>query len=322
MNTLVWIVLVSVLGVSSHMRAAAQDLTSNRSDCQLRVATGKRGKIFSKMLRDMRGLCGSQVQLCEVESEGGLQNTNALSANEADLGFVQIDTLQAMKQSDENIAALQAVLPMNANLLHILARREGYTVHGERSFSTLWRREDKTVVVTRLSDLKGLPVAVVGSAQLLGRMLDRTFGYGWRFVDLASDEQAIAALKAGEVAAVFFMSGWPSGSLDAVARDSGIALVAFDLPAQSPYQLVRKNYPKLGVFNLPFLAAPNLLVTRPFKPDGTRGHLVATLQRCIVSNLDALQEGAFEPGWKEIKNPKEVYGWQRFGAIPESTAKR
>jgi TRAP-type uncharacterized transport system substrate-binding protein len=227
-----------------------------------------------------------------------------------------------MKQSDENIATLQAVMPMNTNLLHILARREGYTVRGERSLATLFRREDTTVVVTKISDLKGLPVAVVGSAQLLGRILDRTFGYGWHFVDLASDEQAIAALKAGEVAAVLCMSGWPSGTVDALAREAGISLVGYDLPPQAPYQLVRKNYPKLGVFNLPFLAAPNLLVTRPFKPDGMRGHFVATLQRCIVSNLDALQEGAFEPGWKEIKNPNEVYGWQRFGAAAESTAKR
>ena len=66
------------------------------------------------------------------------------------------------------------------------------------------------------------------------------------------------------------------------------------------------------MFNLPFLAAPNLLVTRPFKPDGPRGKQVAALQRCILSNLDALQEGAFEPGWKEIRNPDDVYGWPKF----------
>jgi hypothetical protein len=206
------------------------------------------------------------------------------------------------------------VLPANANLLHILALRAGYTVRGERSLKTLFMREDRTVRVTKLADLKGLPVAAVGSAQLLGRLLDRSFDYGLHFIDMDSDEQAIAALKAGEVAAVLCMNGWPSTTVDALERRAGITLVGYDLPAQAPYLLVRKNYSKLGVFNLPFLAAPNLLVTRPFKPDGVRGGYVATLRRCIESHLDVLREGAFEAGWQEVKSSEESYGWPRFGA--------
>ncbi|HKP63666.1 MAG TPA: hypothetical protein VJV78_43325 [Polyangiales bacterium] len=312
MKRLVSIALLSVLCAGMQPHAAGQDSEPNPSECQLRVATGKKGRVFSKLLRDIRKLCGSQVQLCEIETEGGLQNTTALSTNEADLGFVQIDTLQTMRRSDDNVATLQAVMPMNVNLLHILALREGYTVRGERRLSTLFMRNDKTIVVRKLSDLRGLPVAVVGSAQLLGLMLERTYHHGWRFVSLATDEQAIAALRAGEVAAVFCMSGWPSSTVDALPRDADIALVAYDLQAQSPNQIVRKNYPKAGVFNLTFLAAPNLLVTRPFNPAGTRGRHVAALQHCVLGNLEALQEGDFDPGWKEIKDPEEVYGWARF----------
>jgi len=307
-----WFVISLLLVLELAVQASAQSAVSSRSDCQLRVATGKKGRGFSRLFHDIQSLCGQQIPVCEVESEGGLLNTVLLSANEADLAFVQIDTLLELKHSDENIAALQAVLPINANLLHIIALRAGYTMSGERSLTSLFMRDDKTLVVSKLSQLKGLPVAVVGSAQLLGRKLDGAYNLGLRFVDAASDEQAVAALKSGEVAAVLTMSGWPNAALDGLARDAGIVLATFDLPAQAPYQLVHKNYPKLGVFNQTFLAAPNLLVTRPFKADGMRGRQVATLQRCIVSQLDALREGAFEPGWKELKSATETYGWPRF----------
>lgn len=313
MKTATFIVLT--LSLLTAQLAGAQDTTATSSDCQLRVTTGKRGKGFSSLFRDIRRLCGTQVQLCEVESEGGLQNTVALSANEADLGFVQVDTLLAMKRSDENIASLQAVIPVNANLLHILVQRQGYLRKSERGLVSFFKSDDKPQLITKLSELKGLPVALVGSAQLLGRTLDRAFGLRLRISDLDSDEQALAALKTGEVAAVLYMNGWPSTTLDTLAREDSIVLAAYDLPMQAPYLLMHKNYPKLGAFNLPFLAAPNLLVTRPFKPEGTRGRQVAVLQRCIVRNLDALREGAFEPAWKEIKDPEDGYGWARFGVV-------
>ena len=307
------IVLLAALSLAALARA--EESSAAQGECQLRVATGMKGKIFSRLLRDIRSVCSSQLRLCEVESESGLQNAVALSANAADLGFVQLDTLQDMKQSDENVASLQAVMPVSANLLHILTLRAGFSVPGERSLLTFFRRDDKTLVVTRVSELKGLPVALVGSARLLGRTLDRSYGLGLRFVYVDSDEQAIAALKTGQVAAVFLMSGWPNGLVEGLTRDAQIALAAFDLPVRAPYVLVHKNYPRLDAFMWPFLAVPNMLVTRPFNPDGTRGRHVLALQRCIASHLEALREGAYEPGWKEIKNPGDMHGWPGFANV-------
>jgi ABC-type amino acid transport substrate-binding protein len=293
--------------------ADAQEPMMSPADCQLRMATGKKGKGFSRILRDLRAVCGAEVTLCEVETEGGLQNAIALSANEADVGIVQLDTLVSMKTSDENIANLQAVVPMHANLLHIFVRRDGYRVAGERSLATLFTRDERTVIVSKFSELKGLPVAAVGSAQLLARTLNHQFGSNLRFSDVDSDERALAMLKSGEVAAVFAMNGWPNPTVDALQRESGITLASFDLPVQGPYLLLRKNYQRIGSFNLAFLAAPSLLVTRPFKPEGARGTQVQQLRRCILDHLNTLQEGAYEPAWKEVKQPEDVYGWPRFG---------
>jgi TRAP-type uncharacterized transport system substrate-binding protein len=158
-----------------------------------------------------------------------------------------------------------------------------------------------------------MPVALVGSAQKLVRVVDRTNRLGMSPYDVETDEQALGMLKAGRVAAVFSTSGWPSGVIGKLKRESNLKLLAFDLPASAPYQIVRKNYNNLGAYNVNFLSAPNLLVSRPFKANGVNGKAVAALQSCIARNLNNLQEGRFEPAWGEVRNVNDTYGWPRFG---------
>jgi TRAP-type uncharacterized transport system substrate-binding protein len=280
----------------------------------LRIATGKKGKGYSKLYANIVAVCGDKVALTEVETEGGLQNLTTLAANQADLGFAQLDTLQDMKSSDEAIGALQAVLPLNMNLLHIVGRTEGFSYRGERKLGGLLGGDRVTVQIDKFSDLKGMPVAVVGSARKLGRELGRRFAMNMQFVDVETDEQAFAKLMSGEVAAMFSSSGWPSGPVQRLKRDSGLRLVQFDMPVQSPYQYVKKNYENLDAFNQGFLAAPNLLVTRPFSASGFNGRAVATLTNCIQKNLVNLQDGQYEPAWRDVKNLSDTYGWTRFAS--------
>lgn len=280
----------------------------------LRVATGKAAKGYSKLFADINAVCGDKVALTEVETEGGLQNLTTLAANQADLGFVQLDTLQDMKSSDDAISALQAVMPLNMNLLHILGRAEGYNFKTEKKYGGLIGGNTVNMPIAKFSDLKGLPVAVVGSARALGRVLDRRHAMGIAFVDVETDEQGLSKLKSGEVAAMLSSGGWPSGPIQKLKRDSGLRLIQFDVAVQPPYQLVKKNYENLDAFNHGFLAAPNLLVTRPFSASGALGRNVGALQTCIQKNLINLQEGKFEPAWRDVKNAADTYGWPRFTA--------
>lgn len=303
------IALLSAAPLTTH----AQDTQAEPGD-GLRIATGKKGKGYSKLFSDIRAVCGNQVAITEVETEGGLQNLTTLAANQAELGFVQLDTLQDMKGSDENIGTLLAIMPLNANLLHIVARSDGYSYQGPKRMGGMFAGETINVSVDKFSDLKNLPVAVVGSARALGRVLDRRFVMNMRFVDVDTDEQALAKLKSGEVAGMLSTSGWPSGPIQKLKRDSNSKLLPFDLAMQPPYQLMKKNYENLDTFNHGFLAAPNLLVTRPFSNTGANGKAAATLQACIQKNLRTLQEGKFEPAWAEVKNISDTYGWPRFSA--------
>jgi TRAP-type uncharacterized transport system substrate-binding protein len=305
--------LVIALLAAAPLAIHAQDTQAEPGE-GLRIATGKKGKGYSKLFADIRAVCGNQVAISEVETEGGLQNLTTLAANQAELGFVQLDTLQDMKGSDENIGTLLAIMPLNANLLHIVARSDGYSYQGPKRMGGMFAGETINVSVDKFSDLKNLPVAVVGSARALGRVLDRRFVMNMRFVDVDTDEQALAKLKSGEVAGMLSTSGWPSGPIQKLKRDSSAKLLPFDLAVHAPYQLMKKNYENLDTFNLGFLAAPNLLVTRPFSNAGVNGKAAAALQACIQKNLRNLQEGKFEPAWAEVKNISDTYGWPRFAS--------
>jgi hypothetical protein len=97
--------------------------------------------------------------------------------------------------------------------------------------------------------------------------------------------------------------------------------VEYDLPAQPPFSIVKRNYQNLDAFNLPFLGSPNMLVTRPFKPGGEMGKKVASLQNCLIKNLERLQEGRYHAAWKEIKEPMSTFGQRRFASaeMPNSS---
>lgn len=278
---------------------AAKSVDLPAAACEgIKVATGPSGKGYSKVYRDLAKEC-AVVPTCEVQTTGGLDNLNAMSTKKADIGEAQLDTWLAMKNGDENIGNLVGLMALNSNYLHTVVAAGGYTVVGEKKYGFL-KGDSTQVVIQRFSDLRGKRVALVGSAQLLGRQLNKTLGYAMDIVDVDTDAAAFAMVKAGSVAAAFAVSGWPSGSIEALKQDSGLSLVPFDAAVSSPYTVKSINYRNLGVYNSNALAISNILFTRPFK--GDKAIELTRLKQCVVARLEALKEGDYEPAWNEIKS--------------------
>lgn len=312
--------IAAFISAATLMAAAAQ-AQETRPDCALRVATGPSGKVYELALRDMQAVCGSTVSLCSVASSGGLQNLSHLAANEAELAMVQVDTLKEMSSGDESIRSLQAVLPMHANLLHILAATEGSMVGVKTLLGKPVPGTGDRVVLRQFSDLKGMVVAAVGSAHVMGQALERQLAYGMKFVMAENDEHALSLLKQGQVQAVFTLGGWPLPTISRLRVSSGVHLVDFNLEARSPHIAVKRNYQNLDALNFNFLGVPNVLVTRPFKVGGAMANKVAALQSCMRQRLDELQEGRYQALWKEIKDPAQAYGVTAFLAAPKGVQK-
>jgi len=275
------------------------------ADCNgIAVATGPAGKGYSMLFRDMQKVCGGVVKMCEVKTTGGLDNLNALSTKEADIGFVQVDTWNTMKNGDDGIAALQYMFPTNYNFLHVLVNANGQYQPDTSTMGKLMKR-GSTVYVNKFTDLRGKTVAVVGSAALLSRQLDKQLGYGMRFVDAPNDKAAIDMVKTGQVAAMLTVSGWPSGVVNSLSQSDNITMVPFDAPIGEPYKVKPLNYKSIAVYNSNTLGVPNALVTRPFT--GPRAQQVAALRSCILNNLTELKEGKYQPAWNEV-NPSGTVG--------------
>lgn len=299
-------IFVMIAMAFASMAYAAPAADAPAADCDgIKVATGPKGKGYSTLYADMAKILGNKIPLCEVNTAGGLDNLNALSVKEADIGFVQIDTWMDMKNGDENIAALQYIMPMNSNYLHVVTSTTGFTqVVASRLIGT----EKKQVVINNFSDLRGQKVALVGSAQLLGRKLDKQLGYGMQTIDAKSDGEAFEMVKKGQVAAALTVSGWPSGTVKVLTQNDGLTLVPFNAPISEPYKVKPLNYKNIAVYNNNSLGIPNVLVTRSFS--GQRAANVAAIQAGLARNLTELKEGNYQPAWNEV-NPK--------GAVPNMT---
>ena len=304
------ILIASLLAMSATAAFAAANADAPPADCEgVKVATGPKGKGYSLLYKDIQKLCGSKVAICEVNTGGGLDNVTSLSTKDADMGFVPVDTWNLMKNGDDNIAALQNVMPLNNNYLHIVTAVNGFTITGEKKFAFL-KGDTKQVVINRFSDLRGHRVAVVGSTALLGRQLDKQFGYNMQFVDAKDDAGAFEMLKKGQVAAVFTISGWPNGIIKTLSQADGLTLVPFDASVGEPYKVKPLTYKNIAVYNNNSLGVQNILVTRPFS--GERANKVAALQSCIMQNLTELKEGSYQPGWNEVNVNSTITGMTAF----------
>ncbi len=61
--------------------------------------------------------------------------------------------------------------------------------------------------ITKMSELRGAPVALVGSAQLMVRQLDKVLGYKMQYIDVDSDEAAFQKVRSGQAFAAFTIAG-------------------------------------------------------------------------------------------------------------------
>lgn len=279
------------------------------SRCEgIKIASGPNGKGYSKLYADIAAVCGARTPICELRTSGGLDNLTSLSGKKADIGFAQIDTLRDMAPGDDNIAALQAVMTMNYNYLHVLTRAAGYTIVGEKKYGLL-PGDKKTVVMRKFSDLKGQNVAVVGSAALLGNTLNRLLKYNMRLIEVSNDDAGFAAVTNGQAVAMLTVSGLPSGAVSKLTQANGLTLVSFDEDITQPYVVRKINYKNIGVYNSKALAVQNVLLTRPFSPN--KASQVAAVHQCIIENLSELKDGEYEPAWNEMRGDSNV-DWPKF----------
>lgn len=308
-------VSVSALSGSAIAADKPDNSTCAKADA-LKIASGPADKGYDKLVGNISVMCGDVVPICNVKTDGALDNLNRLASNQVDLGISTVDTLRTMQEGNRNISALKALFPLNFNYLHLVVGQKGVLVED----GVNWMRQKKftTIVPASYDQLKGQTVGAVGSAQLWARKLNEESGLGLNIIDIddiggkKADVIALDQVKSGAIAGYFTAAGWSAtGTLGKLKSGEGVKILPFNLAVKAPYQIVKVNYSGLGQYNLPLLGAPNLLLSRPFQSPAKIAQVTA-LQRCLKSKLADLQDGSFEPGWSEIQDPNATFGVAPF----------
>jgi TRAP-type uncharacterized transport system substrate-binding protein len=279
---------------------------------ELRVATGQKGKGYSKIFEELNEVCGNEVTLEEIESKGSLDNVDKLVTNEADVGFIQLDTMYQMMNSDDQVRKLRTVASMHTNLLHILTLTNGtpikQLVNNNKEVYEIWKDNKKEVIknlkITKFSQLRGMKVGLVGTSQIIVRKLNGMMNYGLQTIDYEKDDDAIAALKEGKIMAVFTVAAFPHGIINKLTTTNGMSLIPYDLIPPQPYELSKKSYSKLGAYGIGFLSSRNMLMSRNFS--GNKAKVVQKLKQCISKNLNNFKDN-YSPAWSEIDSLNNYY---------------
>lgn len=310
-------VLATVFAHAAKLEGAP---TSTNTSCEgLRFASGKVGKGYNVLYNNLNDVTNKSLNLCSVDgTTGGLDNLSLLSKKKADVAFAQLDQLQYLAKGDPNVRALRVVATLNSNYLHIVVKKSGVTITGDKK---LWVIPgDKAIVVIKnLTELKGRRVVLVGSAKLLGQQLNKDMQLNLDITEADTDEEAFAQVQKEQVFAALTVAGWPHGPVDALTPAQGLTLAGFDGPSNnSLYSVKALTYKNIGVWgNVQALAIPNVLVARQFNTE--KADQVVELKNALAKKLGVLKDGDYAPAWNEIEDLDAKVDWPKLEIKNTST---
>ena len=183
--------------------------------------------------------------------------------------------------------------------------------------------------IRTVEDLDGKTVSVGedgGANEFLAREVLNGLGVKANSANLGPRE-AVAAVRAGKVAAAFVASGKPVDVLRGVSAGDGLHVVP--LPVERipegflPTRLTHADYPGLvpDGTEVATYGAQNVLFGYDWPLKSARGKLGATFLAILLYRLPELQVGANHPKWREVNVAATIPGWRRLPAMEAWLAK-
>ncbi len=240
------------------------------------LASGSPQGVYLPLANDLAAVARkSGVEIRVLPSEGSKQNLAWLAEGRADLALAQSDIAwNAYKGKDgflKPITILRVVAPLYTEAVHIL-------IHG-------------ALYVHRVEDLRGKRVAVgpagsgteANATQMLGAAGLTLSDVNARHLSV---EEAMAALRRGELDAAFVTSGVPSAAVTGVLEDRTAILLEPDrdflerlrniFPFYLNKNIETSDYPRLDE-QVTTAGVQALLVGRSDIPEATIDHLVRAI---------------------------------------------
>ena len=261
----------AAVGVSGCTRGPASGID------ELVVATGPPGAVYREIGARIAMLLDDELdgtEVVPVETGASHDNLVLLEGSEAHLGLANIDSALSTGVAEGN--SISAVGRLYDSFVHLV-------VMGDAP-------------VRSIEDLSGRPVSIgeinSGTEFTVGQILDETgIDADTVRLDQASSAQALAA---GEIDAMFSLTGLPTPAIAGLAEDHDVRLIDLSGTARLmaglyPDTYLPANIPAttyVGLPACPTVSIPNLLLCRADLPDP----LVSRITDSLYRGADALAE--------------------------------
>jgi TRAP transporter TAXI family solute receptor len=286
--------------------AAAQSPSERANRGLVELITSGVDGTAARLGEDLAGLLddGATRRILPVVGKGSLQNLTDLRALRGiDLAIVQTDALElARRQGGAAVdASVTYVAKLHTEELHLLAGPQ----------------------VTRIADLAGKKVnigAPGGGSAVTAPALFELLKIKIEPTAFAPSE-ALAKLRAGEIAALATVVGKPTPAFQALPAGEGLRFVAIPLTPEVvatylPTRLTAEDYPGLVDAEAPVdtIAIGTVMLAANLTPDSERYRNVVQFVDAFFTQFPQLLEPPHHPKWQEVNLAAELPGWRRFPA--------
>lgn len=286
--------------------AAVTALTNRANAGTVGIVSGGVDGTYIRIASDLAAVLddGDALRVLPILGKGSVQNiSDILLLRGVDLGIVQSDAL-AYARSRRLVPGLEQLIQYVAKLydeeVHILAR-EG---------------------IATLADLAGqsvnVDIAGSGTAMTASLLFER-LGIAIQPRQETQD-QALARLRAGEIAAMVFIAGKPARLFGSVPPGSGLHFLpvpATDalLETYLPSALTAEDYPTLVPAGPPVetLAVGAVMAVYAWQPGSERHRKVSRFLETFQARFPNFLRPPRHPKWQEVNLAARLPGWTRFG---------
>jgi uncharacterized protein len=254
-------------------------------------------------------LNNEDLRILPIVGMGGAQNIrDVLYLRGVDMGITSTQMLRYFASTGE----LSSALAQRIAYITRLYPEEMHVVAGPN--------------VKSLQDLNGKKVnfsEVGSSTQITAHDVFGLLSVNVEEVNM-SQEDALVAIKNGEIAATVDFSGEPAGVFAHVQAGDNLHLV--EVPYTHtleniylPGTLEQALYPNLIAAGrkVQTVAVDTVLITNNWEPGSDRYRRVAKFVEALFTRFPDLKRPPRHPKWQEVDLGKELPGWQRFQAAQD-----
>jgi TRAP transporter TAXI family solute receptor len=247
---------------------------------------------------------GYDLRVLPVIGKGSVRNIeDLLLLRGIDIAIVQSDVLDFYKRTDSYPGIEQKIAYITKlynEEVHLLARAEFASVDALRGQRVNFGNEGSGTFMTAGIIFDELAIEVEATT--------------------LPEPEALAALRAGDIAALVFVGGQPLTLVSQIEADAGLRLLPIPRErveaAYLPAALTASSYPNLIApgESVPTLAVGAVMAAYNWPAEHPRHTKVRRFVDHLFADFDRLKRAPYHPKWQQVDLSEPVPGWQRLAA--------